>query len=536
MSIVIYYYKTEGSMRFKKIIRENLVQLLVIFLMFLFIITFGCIWAAFNVRNYMVSTVEEMLKVAEERIQARLGDLKVTLMNTSIYLEQQYLEQGASPKQIEDYLAILDKNFRADKEYILGYHNIYLYLPKEEGGRFLNGAKWERSRYYMPESRPWYVIANASPGTMITTPPYRDQITGVMVIGISMMLRDGNNETYGYLTIDIALETIADYVLSFQFERGGYGFMLGPKSEFDSSLCFIAYPDVKYKWIPLREMGPQYQKLERELLLASEKISSMSFINKENTTDIVFFRKTFNGWYAGLAFQKSDYFHDVYIMAFIYIFIGLVLALIMCYYLLRLSLAKKHSDEENKAKSSFLAQVSHEIRTPLNSILGMSEILQRKNISAEIYEDVSIIKQAGNILLSIINNILDFSKIQTNKVIIETHPYNLASMMNDVVNVIRLRLMDKPVDFFVNLDSKIPAELIGDELKIRQLLINLLNNAVKYTQTGYIKLSVEIEFLNINTIKLIFSIEDTGIGIKKEDMAILFQDFTRVDTEHNYGI
>ncbi|MDR3335774.1 MAG: response regulator [Treponema sp.] len=484
----------------------------------------------------MESTAEEMLMVAEERIQTKLRAIEVSLVNTSAFLREQYLEHGASPEEIEDYLVVLDKNFRTDKEYFQGYNNVFLYLPGEGEGIFFYGVGGIPPADHLPEIRPWCIVTNTSPGTVVPTVPYRDSVTGEMIISIVMEIQNDRHETSAFFGINIALETIAEYVISFRFEKGGYGYLIGPISETDPSLCFISYPNPQYKWIPLGDLGPQYKDLEEQLRFGSEKISSLNILNKTDVKVIAFYRKTFNGWYVGLAFPRATYFRDVYIMTFIYSVIGIIMMVVLCYFLLHLSIAKIHSDEENKAKSSFLAQVSHEIRTPLNSILGMSEILQRKNISAEIYEDVSIIKQAGNILLSIINNILDFSKIQTNKVLIETHPYNLASMMNDVVNVIRLRLMDKPADFFVSLDSKIPAELIGDELKIRQLLINLLNNAVKYTQKGYIKLSVEKESININTIKLIFNVEDTGIGIKQEDIAILFQDFARVDTEHNYGI
>jgi CheY-like chemotaxis protein len=166
----------------------------------------------------------------------------------------------------------------------------------------------------------------------------------------------------------------------------------------------------------------------------------------------------------------------------------------------------------------------------------MSEIIMRKNISEEIYEYISTIRQAGTTLLSIINDILDFSKIESGRVEVESKPYSISSLINDVVNVIRIRLMDKPINFFVNVDRHIPAELVGDEVRIRQILINLLNNAVKYTQEGYIFLDIQPEPLEAKRVRLTVKVRDSGIGIKAEDMERLFSDFTRVDLENNLHV
>jgi CheY-like chemotaxis protein len=166
----------------------------------------------------------------------------------------------------------------------------------------------------------------------------------------------------------------------------------------------------------------------------------------------------------------------------------------------------------------------------------MSEIIMRKNISEEIYEYISTIRQSGTTLLSIINDILDFSRIESGKVEIESKPYSISSLINDVVNVIRIRLMEKPINFFVSVDRHIPAELVGDEVRIRQILINLLNNAVKYTQEGYDFLDIHGEMLEANQVRLIVKVQDTGIGIRNEDKERLFSDFTRVDLENNLHV
>jgi signal transduction histidine kinase/CheY-like chemotaxis protein len=204
-----------------------------------------------------------------------------------------------------------------------------------------------------------------------------------------------------------------------------------------------------------------------------------------------------------------------------------------------ISEAKLKAETANEAKSTFLAKTSHEIRTPMNAIVGMSELILREKISPKVYEYTMGIKQAGANLLSIINDILDFSKIESGKLEILPVRYYFRSFINDVINIIRIRALEKSLVFITNIDSALPNDLMGDEVRIRQILLNLLGNAVKYTDRDFIKLFVTAEEGEDSAEKgfvLKIEIEDCGIGIKEEDLETVFGEFIQVDMAANRGI
>ncbi len=194
------------------------------------------------------------------------------------------------------------------------------------------------------------------------------------------------------------------------------------------------------------------------------------------------------------------------------------------------------AEAATRSKSEFLAKMSHEIRTPMNAIVGMAELCLRESSTPETKKYATSIKQASGNLLTIINDILDFSKIESGKLIISTQNYCLNSLINDVISIISVRVIDKSLMFAVNVNGNLPAMLIGDEIRIRQIMLNLLGNAVKYTKEGYIKLTVGGEILTDDTATLKIEVEDTGIGIKDEDMQSLFGEFSQFDNERNRGV
>lgn len=194
------------------------------------------------------------------------------------------------------------------------------------------------------------------------------------------------------------------------------------------------------------------------------------------------------------------------------------------------------SEKANKTKSDFLANMSHEIRTPMNAIVGMCElILRERDISETVMEYCFNIQNSGRSLLSIINDILDFSKIESGKLEIIEDEFNIASTLNDVMNMAVTRKGNKNIELIVSADPNIPIGIIGDEIRIRQVIINLVTNAIKYTNEGVIRIKISMTRHDYG-INLSVSVADTGIGISAENLEKLFNSFQQVDTKKNRSV
>lgn len=190
----------------------------------------------------------------------------------------------------------------------------------------------------------------------------------------------------------------------------------------------------------------------------------------------------------------------------------------------------------NEAKSQFLANMSHEIRTPINGILGMDSVLLKECHDENLREYAKNIQSAGQSLLSIINDILDISKIESGKMEILTIRYQLFSVLNDCYNLTKIKLQNKPVSIIMQINEKLPSWLYGDEVRIRQIINNFLSNAVKYTKEGNITFELDCEEKTDEQILLVITVRDTGIGIKEEDLGKLFESFTRIEEKRNRNI
>lgn len=198
--------------------------------------------------------------------------------------------------------------------------------------------------------------------------------------------------------------------------------------------------------------------------------------------------------------------------------------------------AKKEVERAANMKADFLANMSHEIRTPMNAVMGMAEMALREELTPAAREYITQIKSSGRLLLNIINDILDFSKIDSGKMDIQPGEYEISLLLNEVANIVITRLKDKNVELFLTVNPLMPRLLYGDNLRVRQILINLANNAVKFTKQGHVDIFVDYDKIDEQTIQMKVSVKDTGIGIKENDLEKIFNSFQQVDSKRNRNI
>ena len=240
-------------------------------------------------------------------------------------------------------------------------------------------------------------------------------------------------------------------------------------------------------------------------------------------------------------FSTIDSREIQFINSYMILYIVAVMVIIMVAYEIRLkqeSMRKiKEQNEEidslNKSQSRFFSSMSHEIRTPINTIIGLNEMILRENVSTEINENATNIQSASRMLLHLINDILDMSKFESGQMQLTMGNYNTGNMLSDIVNMLWLRAKEKGLAFHINVSPDLPEELNGDEVRIKQILINVLNNAIKYTNEGSVTLGIQSDMKDDGTVNVIYTVTDTGMGIKKESIPLLFTAFRRVDEEKN---
>ena len=532
MYYTITHYNTERSplVQFMKrnssfVSRYNYLQLVFVFAAFAIMGLAAYFFIAGILRERLYKAADDLLVTAEANIRTNLSEAD-TIFLSSYYAVESMVRRGAPQEEILDYLTDTSRAMlmRLRNQSLLNYYGVYGFI----NGEFYDGIGLHPDDTFIPQTRPWYETAVRGGNALAYTTPYKDARTGDTIISVVRAIYiDG--EMAGILAMDVNLKWLSEYIGSLSLTADGYGILL------NQDMAIVAHPYSNFIGRQIQELDKSYEHIA--ITLRSEGVvHARKGKNSDGSPIIIFFNQMFNGWYAGIATPHSQFYRDLHSSAQVLAILGGGLSLILCFILLRLSAARMRADEESKSKSSFLANMSHEIRTPMNAITGMAELLLRRDLPEDVRSEVQEIKHAGNNLISIINDILDFSKIEAGKLEIIPAVYLLSSLVNDTVNIIRMRLLEKPIRFFTNIDGNIPNGLIGDEVRIRQILLNLLSNAVKYSEKGHIGFSITVDRQEETQVWLRITVADTGRGIQPEDQARLFGDFVQFDKKKNRGV
>ena len=503
-----------------------------VLLMAIVVYTFGSFYKI--TKEDVIVMGEAKTKELSEQVQNFLMRGYETLEVTADSVEYM-VGDGKSSKDIEQFL-ITESNKCADR-ISDDFTGIYGWVD----GAYVDGLGWVPDENYVPQNRIWYTMAMANKENGVTLiPPYVDAQTGNIVISVSKVMSDGES----VLALDITPYTIQTATEEVNLNGNGYGFIV------DNNGLIVAHADKSLRGVNYLEMT--YMVAEQKDLIQRVMSEDRSYfsINIDGEPCQVFRSEVRGGWNVVLVVKSQEMFQRVRANLFRNIAISLGIFVLMAYfctssyrdrakaarYAEEVDKAKEEAIKANEAKSDFLANMSHEIRTPINAVMGMNAMILRESKDDNIREYAGKAHNAGKTLLALINDILDLSKIEAGKMKIVKDLYCLSSVLNNVVNMMRAKAEQKHLDFQVKVDETIPDTLLGDETRVSQIMLNILNNAVKYTRDGSVCLKISGERLEEDRIQLIVEVTDTGIGIREEDMGKLFANFERLDRKANKNV
>jgi len=502
-------------------------QILFVVLAFSAMVLVSYLFMSNIVHRHMANEANAAIDYTQANIAADLLEPQAALANIAETIRTIIMEIGDF-NVMENYMQRMSNYVRANNNLMAYATGVYGYFDVFDG-KFVNGLDWTPPDDYMPKERPWYKAAVAANGDVGITEPYN--ILSIDTIGITYTRRifDDEGRPLGVVCLDILLDRIRRYAVDTCIAEGGYGILL------DREFNVIAHPHPSYIGRALRHMNDGVA-IEAELR-EHTAISEREVIDYRGNASILFVRKLNNGWYMAIITHASDYFSEVKDIGLLLSILGMLMAASLVIVLIRIDVAKQKANILSQQKSNFLATVSHEIRTPLNAILGITEIqMQKRTIPEETTEALSMIYHSGYSLLGIINDILDFSKIEAGKLELMPAKYDMASLLHDTVQLNKMRIGSRKITFKLQVDPFVPAELIGDELRIKQILNNVLSNAFKYTENGEVKLSVAAKYedrVKEPFVSIIFTVRDTGQGMSPAQVRTLFDEYSRFNLSAN---
>ena len=413
----------------------------------------------------------------------------------------------------------------------------YLANPYKEHQVIMNNGWESPDPNWKVDERPWYIETEHSVSGFSVSAPYYDAQTGLYCVTMAQLVFSDKNEFIGIFAIDFYINSLTQ-VLGASYTNDSYAFLV------DRNGVIINHPNSDYQLY--NERMTNIADTEYAAVYSDDGVDTLRDYNynfvaclaKKNTTS-QFTVVVANRWW--------NIYGNIILLWMLFLALPSICILIVNELIDRLlrwqeSVNRQLKDASDtalaasRAKSQFLAQMSHEIRTPINAVLGMNEMILRESKSKEILDYAANIQSAGKTLLTLINSILDFSKIEDGKMEIVPVRYETGALLDDMVNMTSEKARKKGLEFRTEIDPALPKSLYGDDVRLRQIITNILTNAVKYTHEGSVTLRMSGTSLDADTLELRVAVIDTGIGIRREDMSKLFQSFQRLDEERNRNI
>jgi signal transduction histidine kinase/DNA-binding NarL/FixJ family response regulator/HPt (histidine-containing phosphotransfer) domain-containing protein len=476
------------------------------------------------IHDYLLQNTESTLDSVQKQITSDLLEPQTVLDNVS-QITRAMILRGDDAGKLHDYLTIMLDNLFLDNHRNAVYSTLFGYFETLPGGpAFIEGLIREMEEWYNPTERSWYQNAVKANGEIARTIIYGDSIYDEPVLIFSRCIFDDKGRRLGALGIRIQIDAIGKYVINTTKTQGGYGVLMS------EDLVIFAHPNQDYTGKNIRDLKITLSELADDLQNRTD-IFERPMVSFKNEAAIAFFREIPNGWYMGIVVPKKLYYQKATYMVTILNILGIVLACVLIFVLIRVDAARNKADMESRHKSAFLANVSHEIRTPMNAIIGMTEILQNEPINERQMGFVNDIKASSHSLLSLINDILDLSKIESGKLELNPVNYDFHALLENIISMFSYVAQKKGLEFIFEEEGEIPNYLYGDDIRLKQILTNICGNAVKYTEKGQIKIKITATDNN-----LMFEIKDTGMGIRKEDIPKLFNTFQRLEAEKSRTI
>jgi PAS domain S-box-containing protein len=463
---------------------------------------------------YYDSIIEAMMALESDKVDLVTASENALLTMTNFYEKPGYMVNIRFNAMEESHFG-----FNLNGEVLSSiFRKAQNYIPVEQINGYWISRMFDYERKLTEAQRPWLIGATVLSLTVLS-----------LILVMSIRNRNEGKRLEKFVkektsTLTAILDSTPDLIFCKDLESRFTECNKSMENHFNIKKSdIIGKNDVDALGIP-PEMAANYNEMDNKVFNEKQQIIIDEFIPSSN------------GKMALFETIKTPLFHDGTVA-------GIV---VMSRDITQRKLAESEARNASEAKSRFIANMSHEMRTPMNVIVGLTDLmLEDANVSGDVKDSLKKISTAGSTLLGLINDVLDISKIEAGKLDLNPIQYDVASLLNDIITLNMIRVEDKPITFKLDIDEGLPCILFGDDLRVKQILNNLLSNAFKYTKQGTVTLGVECRSEDgppLETLSLIdplwvsFYVCDTGIGIRTEDMAKLFTDYNQVDTRANRQI